>query len=81
MVQAKKREKESMASLIRRFNRRVQQSGLLLQARQARFYTKAKSKRQIKESALHRQKVIAEKERLRKLGKLEDEFFQKSTNY
>ncbi|MFH1392499.1 MAG: hypothetical protein ABIG90_02345 [bacterium] len=81
MVQAKKREKESVSSLIRRFTRRVQQSGLLLQSRQNRFYNKAKSKRQVKESALHRQKVVAEKERLRKLGKLEDEFSQKRTNY
>lgn len=81
MVQAKKREKESINSLIRRFTRRVQQSGLLLQARQSRFYAKTKSKRQTKESALHRHKVIAEKERLRKLGKLEDEFPQKRTNY
>lgn len=81
MVQAKKREKESMSSLIRRFTRRVQQSGLLVQARQSRFYAKSKSKRQMKESALHRQKIVAEKERLRKLGKLEDEFSQKRTNY
>jgi len=81
VVQAKRREKESVGSLIRRFTRRVQQSGLLVQARQGRFYIKSKSKRQMKESALHRQKIIAEKERLRKLGKLEDEFSQKRTNY
>ena len=81
MVQAKKREKESVGSLIRRFTRRVQQSGLLVQARQSRFYIKSKSKRQMKESALYRQKITAEKERLRKLGKLEDEFPQKRTNY
>jgi len=81
VVQAKRRERESIGSLIRRFTRRVQQSGLLVQARQSRFYTKTKSKRQMKESALHRQKIIAEKERLRKLGKLEDEFPQKRTNY
>lgn len=81
MVQVKRREKESTNSLIRRFARRVQQSGLLKQARKNRFRQTPKSKRQTKEAALHREKVITEKERLRKLGKLEDDFSQKRIKY
>lgn len=81
MVQVQKRDKETTSSLIRRFTRRVQQSGLLVQARSTRFFQKQKSKRQLKQTALHRVKIIAEKEKLRKLGKLEDEFPAKRKNY
>lgn len=78
MVQVKRREKESVNGLIRRFVRTVQQSGVLWQARRSRFYEKKKSRRELKEKALHREKVIAEQERLRKLGILEDEAPRKS---
>lgn len=81
MVQVKKRPKESSNSLIRRFARCVQQSGLLVQIRNKRFFQRTKSKRQVRLAALHREKVIAEKEKLRKLGKLEDEFPKKRTKY
>lgn len=80
MVQVKKRDKETTSSLIRRFTRRVQQSGLLVQARSTRFFQKQKSKRQVRLAALHREKIVAEKIKLRKLGKLEDEFPKKRTN-
>lgn len=81
MVLVKRRNKESSSSLIRRFARRVQQSGILIEARQSQFFVKPKTRREVKGSALHRQKVIAEKEQLRKLGLLEDEFSKKNTNY
>lgn len=69
MVEVKKKESESLSSLLRRFNRKVQQSGILLEARKARFYDKPKSKRELKESAKRRVKIVKEKEYLRKIGK------------
>lgn len=73
MVEVKRREKESTESLLRRFTRRVQQSGILIQARKVRFRERSKSKRRVKEEALKREKIRAEKEKLRKLGIIDDE--------
>lgn len=70
-IEVKKKEKETAASLLRRFSRRVQQSGILLRARQNRFYRSPKSKRQKKVDALRRATSKKERERLIKLGKLE----------
>lgn len=73
MAHVKRREQESTNSLIRRFVRAVQKSGILLRAKKARFYEKKRTRREMREKALHREIIIMEKERLRKLGILEDE--------
>lgn len=70
MIEVKKREKESSEALIRRFKKRVQQSGVLFRARKRRFYTKKRNKRQLKDDALRRAEVKKERDLLRKLGKL-----------
>ena len=74
MIEVRKKENESTGSLLRRFSKKVQQSGLLLQARSSRFIEKVKSREERKKSALRRNQVVAEKEQLRKLGKLEEDF-------
>ncbi len=71
-IEVRKKERESPGSLLRRFSRRVQQSGVLLQARRNRFYKKPKTKRQAKESALYRQQIRAQREKMIKLGLLEE---------
>ncbi len=73
MIRVKRREKENAASLIRRFTRKVQQSGVLVLARKLRFKEKSKSKRKKREDAIRRTEIRTFKEKLRKLGKLEDE--------
>jgi len=73
----KKKKEESFESLLRRFNKRLQQSGKLLQAKQGKFYEKEDSKNKKKESALVRNKIRTKKEYLRKVGKLPDEFDEK----
>ena len=73
-VTVRKKEKESVQSLLRRFSRRIQQSGVLVRARRGRFYVPPVTKRQKKLSALRRQQIQKERERLYKLGKLENEF-------
>ncbi len=74
MIEVKKKDNESVGSLLRRFSRKVQQSGLLLQARSVRFQEKTKSRTERRKSALRRNQIVAQKERDRKLGKLEEEF-------
>ena len=73
-VAVRKREKESVQSLLRRFSKRVVQSGVLLRARRGRFYVPPLTKRQKRLGALRRQKSQKARERLYKLGKLENEF-------
>jgi len=73
MVEVKKKDRESSDSLIKRFSRRVQQSGVLLSARKGRFYAKPKSRRQVRESAMYRSKVKKEVDKLKKMGKFDEE--------
>ena len=73
MAQVKRRERETTSSVIRRFVRAVQQSGVLLRAKRTRFYEKKKTRREMKAKALHREKVVSEQEKLRKLGLLDEE--------
>lgn len=76
MVEVKRRDKETSESLFRRFSRQIQQSRVLLSARKNRFKTKEKSRRQLRESALYRQKVKVAVDRLKKLGKFDEERFK-----
>ncbi|PIZ69885.1 MAG: hypothetical protein COY10_00640 [Candidatus Portnoybacteria bacterium CG_4_10_14_0_2_um_filter_43_36] len=72
-IEVKRKEGETTRSLLRRFTRRIQQSGILIRARKSRFLEKEKSRRERRESALRRNKIILEKDKLRKMGLLEEE--------
>ena len=65
----KKQGKESVQNLVRRFSKRVKQSGILFQARKIRFQEKPKSKQLEKRSALRREQLKKEYEILEKMGK------------
>ena len=73
MIQVKKKEKETAESLIRRFSRRVQQSGVLKQVRKQRFHQEEKSRDKRRSEALYKVKIRKEISRLKKLGKFDDE--------
>lgn len=73
MVEVTRRDNEGTESLIRRFSRKVQQSGVLLQARKVRFYERKKNRRRVREEAQRRAELTAERDRLIKLGEI-DEF-------
>ena len=68
-LEIKKEERETSQSLVRRFSRRMKQSGLLLRARRSRFKEKAKSPQMKKKSALRREQLKQEYEKLEKMGK------------
>ena len=72
MVEVKKKSGESPESMLRRFTKRVQQSGVLIRAKKGRYFEPPKNKRAKKEDAKRRQEARAKKEYLRKIGKLEE---------
>ena len=72
-IEVKKKIGETTRSLLRRFSRRIQQSGVLIRARKSRFREKERSKAERRNSALRRVKIVGEKEKLRKMGLLEEE--------
>ncbi len=69
LVEVKKKDNESFDSLLRRFNRKIQQSGVLIRARRIRFFEAPKSRNLQKVAARRRSQIKAEKEELKKMGK------------
>ncbi len=76
MIEEKRKNRESAESLIRRFSRRVRQSGVLMQARKSRFRTKGKTRREMIDGALYKEKVRKVVNKLKKMGKFEEENFR-----
>ena len=72
MVEVRKREGESTESLLRRFSKRVQQSGVLIRAKKGRFYLPEKSQHDSQQEAARRTLLQTKKELLRKTGKLDE---------
>lgn len=70
MVEVKRRKNESFEGVFRRFTRRVQQSGNMLQARKYRFNNDEPNKAGEKKSALRRLKMGAKREYLIRTGQL-----------
>lgn len=71
MVQVTRRENESSIALIRRFSRRVQRAGIILEARKSRFRSQKQNKNERRKAAQRREKIKKERKRLYKLGKLD----------
>lgn len=74
MAEIKRKKGETFESLIRRFNKKLQQSGKLIQSRKIRFYERPKSRTKSREDALRRINMTAKREYLKKIGKLKDDF-------
>lgn len=70
MVEVKKKEKETTQALVYRFTRAVQQSGILLRAREKMFKEREKSENLKREAALRKEEMRKKYEKLKKLGKL-----------
>jgi len=68
VIEAKKQERETSQSLIRRFTKRVQKSGVLRQAREKRYRKRPKSQQMGKRAALRREQLRKDYQRLKKLG-------------
>ena len=70
MIEVKLREGESFDSLLKRFSRKVQQSGVVIRARKTRYYTRTKSKNLKRVSALRRLENQKKREEMKRLGLL-----------
>lgn len=73
MVEVRRREKESVGSLLRRFHRNVQYARIIIKAREGRFFESPPTKRARRLQALRRIERTKEIERLKKLGKWKEE--------
>lgn len=68
MIEVKRKDGESFESLMKRFSRKVQQSGLLIRARRLRYHDRTKSRNLKRRSALRRIELKAEREEMKRLG-------------
>ena len=69
MIQVtRKDEKESLENLLRRFNRKVQQSGAIAVVKSKQYFEKPLSKRERRSKAIIRQERRALKNKRAKLG-------------
>ena len=68
MINITKKEGESINSLIYRFTKRVQQSGVLREAKRRKFHGRPINRRRRRLSALHREVKRQEFEKAKKMG-------------
>lgn len=80
-LEIRKKEREPSQSLVRRFTKRVKQSGILVRARKIRFREREKSRQMKKRAALRREELKKEYEKKRKLGELEERSATKVFRY
>lgn len=73
MAEVKRKKGETFEALIRRFSKKVQQSGRLLQSRKIRYHTAKKNKTAVRTAAARREEISAKREYLKKIGKLVEE--------
>jgi ribosomal protein S21 len=69
-MEVRKKEGEATGSLIYRFIKKVQQSGVLREAKKRRFHDRPQNRLKRKLSALHREQKKKELEKAKKLGEL-----------
>jgi ribosomal protein S21 len=70
IVEVKKGQNESNATLLRRFSRRVMDTGTIQKVKSERYHERPASKRSLKEVTLRRIARRAANAKLEKLGKL-----------
>jgi hypothetical protein len=71
-VKVTRREKETVSSLIRRFHKAVQKSGILIRARERMYRDRNLSEEKKKRKALRREELRKYYEKLDKSGLLEN---------
>ena len=71
MIEVKKGENESTIGLIKRFTKKIKESGILSSARYLRFRNRPKSNLRKKKEAIKRVQLKKKIDYLRKLGKIE----------
>jgi ribosomal protein S21 len=72
-VEVKRKKGESFDAMLRRFQRRFQQSGRGLQSKKIRFHTSEPNRNKTRRSALRRTEKKSEYEYLLKTGQLKED--------
>jgi ribosomal protein S21 len=70
VIQVTKNPNENNASILRRFSRKIQESGIVRNVKKNRYNLRQESKLKLKRSALKRMGRRKEIEKLKKLGKM-----------
>lgn len=70
IIEVNKNQNENNASIVRRFSRRIKESGIIRKVKSSRYNVRKESKLTIKRSALKRIQKKKEIEKLKKLGKI-----------
>ena len=70
VIEVKKNPNENNSSVLRRFSRRIQESGIIRRVKSSRYNERKESKLKVKKSALKRIERRKEIEKLKKLGKI-----------
>ena len=73
MAEVKRKKGETFESFLRRFHKKLQQSGRLIQSRKIRFHENAKSRTKVRADALRKKEIGEKREYLKKIGKLKEE--------
>ena len=73
MVQVKRNKGESFEALARKFSKRIQQSGKMLQAKKIRFQAPKVNKNKRQSLALRRKEINEKREWLKKTGRLKED--------
>ncbi len=68
MMDVKKRKNESVGSFLYRFNKRVQQSGILKEVKKRRFTSRPRNRIKRRASAIYKMERAKEVKKMRKLG-------------
>ena len=77
MVEVKRKKGETFDALLRRFQRRFQDSGKNIEKRKRKFRQSDKNKNQQRQSALRREKKRVSYAYLAKTGQLKEETFKR----
>jgi len=67
-IEIKRKENESINSLLYRFNKKVKQSGIMQEMKKRRFYDRRINRRKKRLAALYRLRKTEENARLAKFG-------------
>ena len=70
VIEVKKNPNENNSSILRRFSRRIQESGVIRKVKGARYNIRKESQLKIKKGALKKMARRQEIEKLKKLGKI-----------
>jgi len=70
IIEVKKNPNENNASILRRFSRRIQESGIIRKVKANRYSVRKESKLKVKKGALKKMGRRKEIEHLKKMGKM-----------